>query len=209
MRIPELAAFEDEAHAVEETLATVPDDAWDRPALGDWSVAELVAHMVGTVTRLGTYLDTDAEAAAAVVDRVDYYRDDTDATAPSIAEAARSHAATLDATELPAQFTRAWEVAAARAGGLGGDHLLATWRGVMRLDEYLATRVLELVVHHMDLRAALELPPAATPEAERLAMTLLESLLGSSRPRNFGRDRFIRAATGRLEVDDPRFPVLR
>jgi hypothetical protein len=40
-------------------------------------------------------------------------------------------------------------------------------------------------------------------------MTLLEGLLGAPKPRNFGRARFIKAATGRITTDDPRFPVLR
>jgi hypothetical protein len=79
----------------------------------------------------------------------------------------------------------------------------------MRLGDYLATRVVELVVHHLDVRAALDLPPAPTPAAGRLTMEVLEGLLGTPRPRNLGRTRFILAATGRITVDDDRFPVLR
>ncbi len=79
----------------------------------------------------------------------------------------------------------------------------------MRLDDYTATRVLELVVHHMDLRRALDLPPAPTPAAGLLTMRLLEGLLGSPRPHNLGRTRFILTATGRIPSDDPRFPVLQ
>lgn len=209
MRIPELAAFEDEARAVEGTLAGVPEDAWDRPALGEWNVAELVAHLLRAATRVDAYLDMHVDASEPAVDRVEYWRYDLAAEAPAIAERAREQAREAAPGELVERFAQGWRTSAARAGELPGDHLIATIRGPMRLDEYLSTRVVELVVHHMDLRAALDLPPACTPEAERLTMRVLESLLGSPRPRNFGRDRFIRAATGRLQVDDPAFPVLR
>lgn len=209
MPIPELAVFVDEARAVEQTLADVPADAWQHPALSEWSLAELVAHLVRTATRVDAYLEVQVDAAQPAVDRVQYWRFDLAGEAPAEAARAREQARGVPPAQLVEQFSEGWRASSARAGELPADHLLATVRGPMRLAEYLATRVLELVVNHMDVRAALDLPPAATPEAERLTMRLLESLLGSPRPRNFGRDRFIRAATGRLEVDDPRFPVLR
>lgn len=216
MDFAELDAFEEECHAVEDTLADVPTDAWQRPGLGEWTIAELVAHLVRCVTRPDAYLDIDigetVEAGAGepvMLDRVGYWRFDLAGEAPAIAARAREEAAGTEPALLVQRFSEGWQTSAARAGGLPPGHMLATPRGLMRLDEYVATRVLELVVHHMDLRAALDLPPAATPRAERLTMHVLESLLGSPRPRNFGRDRFIRAATGRLTVEDPRFPVLR
>jgi len=65
-----------------------------------------------------------------------------------------------------------------------------------------------VAVHHLDVRIALDLPPVATPAAARMTMAGLEALLGESRPRNMGRTRFLLAATGRQETEDPRFPVL-
>lgn len=211
MRFVELAAFESEAQAVDATLADVPAEAWERPALGEWSVAELVAHLVRGVTRVDAYLGVEVAADQPDVDRVEYFGVDLAAAAPAIAQRARDEAAGVDPATLVSRFADGWRASAARAGALPPDHLLATPHGVMRLDEYLATRVLELVVHHQDLTAALDLPPAAAsaPGPARLAQHLLESLLGSPRPRNMGRDRFIRAATGRIPLEDPRFPVLR
>lgn len=209
MRFPELAAFEEEARGVEDTLAGVPADAWGRPALGEWTLAELVAHLVRAATRVDAYLDADIDAQEPAVDRVGYWRFDLAGEAPAIAARARGEAAAVDPLRLVEAFARGWRASSTKAGALPPQHLLSTIRGPMRLDEYLATRVVELVVHHLDLRAALDLPPAPAPAAERLTMHVLESLLGSPRPRNFGRQRFIRVATGRLPSDDPRFPVLR
>ncbi|MEX0659059.1 MAG: maleylpyruvate isomerase N-terminal domain-containing protein [Egibacteraceae bacterium] len=209
MRGEELDAFEAEAQAIEATLGGMPADAWPRPGLGEWSVAELVAHLVRTATRVDAYHGVEVDAHRPDVDRVEYFRVDLEAAAPAIAQRARGEAADVDPCTLARRFADGWRASAARAGGLAADHLLATPHGAMRLDAYLATRVLELVVHHGDLRAALDQPPASTPDAQWLTMHLLEALLGSPRPRNMGRDRFIRAATGRITVDDPRFPVLR
>lgn len=208
MRMAELDAFEEEAQAVEDTLAGVPAEAWAHRALGEWTLAELVAHLVRAVTRPDIALDGEVAETEPTVDRVAYYRD-VAGDAPAIAERARAYAGDFEPASLPQTFAQAWRASAAKASGVEPDRLVSTPRGIMRVDEFLATRVLELVVHHMDVRRALDLPPASTIEAERMTMHLLESLLGSPKPRNFGRDRFIRAATGRLAVDDPRFPVLQ
>lgn len=204
----ELAAFAEECTAVDRTLATVTAEDWGRPGLGEWTIAELVVHLLNGATRIDAYLDLDPGEAAAC-DRVSYFQCDLEAIAPAVAERARQEASSIDPGELPARFAGGWRASVDRAAALPPEHVLATFRGPMRLDEYTATRVVEMVVHHMDLRMALDQPPGATPAAGHLAMSVLECLLGSSRPRNLGRTRFILAATGRLTSADDRFPVLR
>lgn len=205
---PELEALVQECAAAEDTLRGIADDAWTRPALGQWNLSELVAHLVRGVTRVTTYLGQGVEGAAEV-DRVTYWHFDAEAEAPGVAQRSIEEAAEVAPTTWPQRFAGAWRQAVEDARDAGPQRVLTTFRGPMRLDEYLATRVLEVVVHHMDVRAALDLPPVATPAAGRLTMDILEGLLGEPRPRAMGRARFIMAATGRLQVDDPRFPVLR
>lgn len=207
MSFPELEAFVEECTAVDDTLAAITPEAWDRPALGTWNMAQLVAHLVRAPTRVTAYLPEPVPDEP-VVDRVEYFRFDADAEAAGVAQRAVSEAAAVEASSLPGRFSVGWRASAAAAADHGPAQLLATFRGPMRLDEYLSTRVLECVVHHIDVRVALDLPPAATPAAARMTMEILEGLLGESRPRNMGRTRFIQAATGRLATDDPRFPVL-
>ena len=208
-------AFGGECRQITETLRSVPADAWDRPALGQWNLHELVAHLFRAVTRVEAYLDQPvpahalpSEGSPPMADRVTYFHMDLAGEAAAIAERARRDAPTVNRPTAAADFEREWRAADARVRTLPPDHVTNSLRGAMRLDEYLATRVLELVVHHMDVRAALDLPPQSDPAAARLTMAVLEGLLGGPRPRNLGRTRFILAATGRVEVDDPRFPVL-
>ncbi|MGH8898077.1 MAG: maleylpyruvate isomerase N-terminal domain-containing protein [Egibacteraceae bacterium] len=208
MACRELAAFAEECTAIDRTLATVTAEDWGRPGLGEWTIAELVAHLVSGATRIDAYLGRDPGEAPAW-DRVSYFQCDLEAVAPAIAERARQDASSIDPGELPARFAGGWRASVDRAAALLPEHVLATFRGPMRLDEYTVTRVVEMVVHHLDLRMALDQPPGPTPAAGRLTMSVLEGLLGSPRPRNLGRTRFILAATGRITSADDRFPVLR
>lgn len=208
MRVPEITVLAEECEAAEATLRQVPDGAWQGPGLGEWTLHELAVHLSNGVQRLSTYLKQGTEATEPVHDRVSYFRYDAAKVAPGVAARAREAAADIPAAQVPDRFAQIWRASVERAAAAPPVALMPTPFGPMSVREYTATRVLEAVVHHMDLRRALELPPAPTPEAARMAMALLEGLLDGPRPRNFGRDRFILAATGRIQVDDPRFPVL-
>jgi len=203
-----LAAFAAEAARVEATLAGVPQDAWSRRGLGEWTVVELVAHLVRAADRVDAYLDVPLEGDVLACDRIGYWRADLVAEAPAIAQRAREAAAGVSPAELVDAFAAGWRRSLQRASDLPPDEPLQTVRGPMALDDFVATRVLELVIHHMDLRRALDQPPAADPDAARMVAADLEAMLGSPRPRNMGRDRFLLVATGRLPSDDPRFPLL-
>lgn len=208
MIFPELTAFAEECAAVDRTLAMVTAEDWGRPGLGEWTVAELAAHLIRGATRIDAHLNLDPGGAPAY-DRVSYFQFDARRVSPAVAERARQEAAAISTRDLPARFATGWRASVNRATALPPEHVIATLRGPMRLDEYTATRVVEMVVHHMDLCMALDQPPAATPAAGRLTMGVLEGLLGSPRPRNLGRTRFILTATGRIPSADARFPVLR
>lgn len=209
MDSPELRALREESQGVDATLERVPRDGWAGKGLGSWTLAELVAHLVRGVTRLGDYIDQPVDPATPLKDRVAYFRYDHTAQAPGVASRAVEAAAGVDAETLPALFAEGWRAAAELAAELPAEQVMATFFGPMTLNEYVATRVLEVTIHHLDLRAALDLSPAPTADAGRLSMELLEGLLGAPRPRNLGRVRFLLAATGRIPTDDPRLPVLR
>jgi uncharacterized protein (TIGR03083 family) len=207
VQTPELDAFRSECAAIDQTLADVPTDAWTRTALGSWTLAELVAHLVRGVSRLTAYVDRAVEGGEAAVDRFTYYEGVREMAA-DVAARAVDEARKVDAETLPALFVEAWQADADLAESLPADRLILTIRGPMRADEYVATRVLEVTIHHMDLRRALDLPANPTPEAGRLAMELLEGMLGAPHPHNMGRVRFLLTATGRMPSDDDRFPLL-
>jgi uncharacterized protein (TIGR03083 family) len=206
MTVAEMDAFAREAGRIERTLRDVGADDWARPALGEWTLAELVVHLTRQADRLAEYRDRPLSDDHPAVDRYTYYR-----TAPGmaagIAQRARDAAAQVAPASLPDAFAEAWRRSAAAV--TTPDALIETVMGPMRTADYAATRVVELVVHHMDVRRALDLPPGADAMAARVVADVLEHMLEGDRPRNLGRTRFILAATGRIPHDDPRFPVLR
>lgn len=205
MTTPELDAFAHEAERIDAALHGIGRDAWPRAALGDWNLAQLVYHLVRQADRLDAYRTRPLSGDAPAVDRVEYCRRAA-ALRTDVSARAIDGAAATDPTALPDLFSDAWRRSMETVGE--PDTLLETVHGPMRTDEYAATRVLELVVHHIDVRRALDLPPDSDPVAARLVTDLLEDLLDGPRPRNLGRTRFILVATGRLQHDDPRFPLV-
>jgi len=205
MTIPEMEDFANEAERIDRTLHDIEPEDWGRPALGEWNIAQLAFHLVRQADRLDAYRDRPLSADAPAVNRVEYYRRAAEQAA-DVAARAIEGAADIDLTTLPGLFSDAWQRSMASATDAGA--LIETVMGPMRTGEFAATRVVELVVHHMDLRRALDLPTNSDPGAARLVINLLEELLVGPRPRNLGRTRFILAATGRIPHDDPRLPVL-
>lgn len=203
----ELDAFREECVAIDATLRGVPRDAWEQPgALGTWNLAQLVAHLTRGAGRIAAYLPQPVQAPAQW-DRVTYWHDVGDIAA-DVARRAIEEARDVAPAALPQRFAEAWRASAETAGRESADRVMATVKGPMRLDDYLSTRVLEMVVHHTDVCRALGRPPVSTPAAAQITVEVLEGLLGEPKPRNLGRARFIAVATGRMASDDPRFPVL-
>ena len=84
---------------------------------------------------------------------------------------------------------------------------------LMRLDEFVPSRVLEAVVHGLDLTDALGRPSIATPEGIAVTVAILDDLVArrtvAGRPADLADDMtWIRAASGRAEHPDPRLPVI-
>lgn len=203
----ELEALAQECAAIAATLEAVPASAWQEPALGEWSLAELVSHLIGGLDRIRTYLDEPVPDGPAI-DPVTYFGYDPREASAGIAQRARERAARTAPSALPKDFRATWTAARDRALTEDAGRVMTTFRGPMRLSAYLQTRALEAVVHHIDIRTALGLDPAPTPEATRLTLTLLEGLLGAPMPAELEQTEFIRAATGRIPSNDARFPVL-
>lgn len=208
---PERDAFVEESRAAEATLADAAEmpDAADRPGLGEWSLPRLVGHLVSVAERVGQRLSLPpAEADRAEVDRAGFYVRHM-ATVASGTYQPIDEPVLDDPAAWGEEFARAWQKTAEVLERTDPGRLVDTTYGIMAAREYLATRVLEVCVHHLDVRVALDRPPEPTPAAAQITQDLLERLLSGDRPRNLGRTRFIRAATGRGGYDDVRFPVLQ
>lgn len=145
-------------------LLDLPDleEAWDRPsALERMTVGQLTAHLSRAVTVVPGYLDTDAPPP--FQDAPGYFlaifpKVDTDLDS-EVATAVRARA-TVEAGEgaqaVRAAWDRAREDLQVRLETEEPGRGIAVRGSSMQVEDYLVTRLVELVVHADDLAASLE-----------------------------------------------------
>jgi uncharacterized protein (TIGR03083 family) len=171
------ALFIDTALAA-QTLLFEPAlvEKFDGPsALAEFPVRGLAGHLLRAMTSVEGYLDRPEPGAGpdlAVVSPADY--------CAALAEAGNDldsefHRAIRrrgldEASGTPEELALAWSRTAARLGDRlqseSGDRLVQVFGDmVLTLDDYLVTRLVELVVHADDLAASLGVPPAPLPAA--------------------------------------------
>lgn len=202
-----LDAFTAEAQATQQTIDRITDEQWAKPGLGEWTVTELVAHLVRAADRTSAYLEQPVTGDEPVCDRVSYFDFDVTAAAAAVAQRSKDDATRIGISALPATFEQAWIRTAEQVRALPAGHLMNSLRGPMQVREYLGTRVLELTIHHMDLARALGVRAQTTAAGLAVTTEILTGLLDGERPEGIDAATFVLAATGREIHPDPRFPL--
>jgi uncharacterized protein (TIGR03083 family) len=174
--------------AVAQFLATgsaIGPQMWERPATDRWTVRQLFAHVVRGMAVLSEYLDADLEPTGPrLTDAADYFRTALSADGSHDGIAARAEAA---ATGAPDDLT-AWgrQISSAmldRVAATADDRILVHFAGPIRFDDYLVTRLAELVLHTFDLQLACGLAVDAPPSALAVVNPLLLTLADRADPR--------------------------
>ncbi len=176
-------------------LRQIEPGQWSAPGLGEWTVLELAAHASRAYTTVAEYLvprgDIDVESAA------DYFRramPDAEVN-QAIADRGRREAEGIAADPVSAIEQRAettFELIEQAPVGA----VCASRGGTIALGDYLATRVVELSVHTLDLADAVGLDGAEPPPAPaRVAVSVLGALASQPSP-----SVLLRALTGRVPL---------
>lgn len=177
---PLVGAVRDQKALIADWLDVLPAGDFARPSvLAGWDVRMLLGHLVLTVSGAVEVLGTrTAGAATPVADYVGRYRRDV----VDLEQRTRAVTADRPAGELLAAL-RAADPGAA-AAGVAAATVLAAPRGPIRADDWLATRVVELVVHADDLSRSLpERPPVRLDRnALATATRLLAEILVARAP---------------------------
>lgn len=181
MRLDAVAgAVRDQTAAIAGWLDELPAGEFARPSvLPGWDVRTLLGHLVVTVSGAVDVLGARATGPATpVAEYVARYRRDVSA----IEERTRAATADRPAAELLAALRAADPVVA--AAGVAPATVLAAPRGPIRADDWLATRVLEVVAHADDLsRSRPERPPVRLERNALAAATrLLAEILATRAP---------------------------
>ena len=167
--------FREAARFFLETVARIPPEGWSSPGLGTWSVRELVAHTSHTFESLKgstspartaalVELQSPAESYAKLVGAGG--KDD------DIAERGREGGRALGDDPADA-IRRAADEALDVLDDIPDDHPTRSVVGGIRFIDWLATRVVELTVHTLDLAGATGMDVKQPPGAMRATLAVL------------------------------------
>lgn len=170
-----VAAFREASHWWRSLVGAV-DDRWDQAALGEWSVRELVAHTGRAYRTVLEYAEGATKDPVEIYTAAGYFRTVLAEETPHVHIAARGHEEARRTDDWLVETDRLAEEVDRFLDAHPGDTVMHLFVGEMALDQYLATRVVELVVHGLDLSAAIDLPTDPPPGAARVALAVLLDL---------------------------------
>lgn len=160
------------------TAEAITPDQWDRPATDGWDVRQLFAHMVRGMAIVSEYLDAGgAPSVPGLADAADYFRTGLSPDGVHAAIARRGVDTAAGAPDDLLEWAR--QVAAAmltRVAVTEDDVTVVHAAGWLRFDDYLVTRVAELVLHTFDLQMACALEVDAPPTALAVVVPVLLAL---------------------------------
>jgi hypothetical protein len=215
-----IAMLDAELQGVERVFRGLTPDDWRKPTLlrpldeklPHWTVFELAGHFDISIG-LTRMLISSAQNGQVGRDRVSFFIFPRSEHAPIVYDYAYTMVEGKTPEQMPdvlhETFTRTVEESRATPPETVGSGYYA----LMRLDEFVASRVVEAVVHGMDLTDALDRPSIATPDGIAATAAILDDLLARrtvpGRPADLADDAaWIRAASGRADHADPRLPLI-
>lgn len=191
-------------------------DGWERPsAVEGFTVGGLAGHVYAVVRLLEVALDDPLPASPQRVGLLDFYGANRISTAEDLASGL--HPLIREDAERRARYgaqangERFAEMTSRLKHRLADEPLdrlvpiVQVSDGVTSLEDYLATRVVELAVHHDDITASLGLPPPDLPES--VTSTAINVLVDLARARS-GDVEVIRAFSRRERARHDVLPVL-
>ncbi len=204
-----LAAFRDEAVALDGVVDGLDGDDFDRPTnCPPWTVKELIVHVAVVLPPRGA--PPDAPAGAVPLDGAAdvYYRRPerrTPAYHDHIAQDAVTRAADLpDGPSAGRWLTKRWRSALEWWSSADLDRLVSVPVGVMRLGDYVVTRLISHAAHGLDLAPSLGRRAWTASNAVAAMRPTFVALLGGEPPRALGwsDQAFFERATGRRPLAD-------
>jgi len=182
------------------------------PGLPRWTVFELAGHFDISIGLTSLLIDGRDDSQPAR-DRTSFFINPRSETAPVVYD----YAYTMVAGKTPAGMRRVlratFEKALSQARAVPPGTVGPGYFAPMRVDEFVASRIVEAVVHGIDLTQALGLNPIATTDGIKTTAEMLDDLLArrtvGRRPAVLSDDLdWILAASGRTAFDDNRLPLI-
>lgn len=212
--------LEVELDQIEDVFRGLTEEQWGMPtrlepvdpSLKHWTVFELAGHFDISIglTRMLIASPTQGQPGR---DRVSFFIFPRPEVAPVVYDYAYKMIEGKTTSMMPDVLHETFSKTIEESRATPPDTIGPGYYALMRLDEFVTSRVLEAVVHGLDLTDALERPPMATPDGIAITAGILDELLArrtvAGRPADLTDDlAWIRAASGRGPHDDPRLPII-
>lgn len=171
------AAFDEGANTLLATLRAITPEYWDRRgALGEWTTRELAAHTLRAFITIEGYLAAAPATDRVLADAAEYYA--TALSDPTVHQgvASRARQAGRQLIDPVGEAEATIERVLAQVAATADDDPLNTFAGQITLVEYLATRVVELGVHTLDLQRATGQHPQLHPDTAAVVLSVLTQL---------------------------------
>ncbi len=215
-----LGTLTEELNNVEAVFRGLSDGEWAArtqlvpvdPTLPHWTVFELAGHFdvsIGLTRALIAGRSDDQPGR----DRTSFFINPRSETAPVVYDYAYTMVEGRTPDKMAEVLHETFSRTVNEARAMGPDTVGPGYFAPMRLDEFVASRVVEAVVHGLDLTRALDRDPIATPAGIAVTAAILDDLLArrtvGRRPVGLSDDlRWIEAASGRAPHDDNRLPLI-
>ncbi len=183
------------------------------PTLKHWTVFELAGHFDISIG-LARMLMAERKDGQPGRDRVSFFIFPRSEVAPVVYDYAYKMVEGKTARDMPGVLHETFSKTIEEAKKTAPDHVGPGYYALMRVDEFIPSRVVEAVVHGMDLTDALGRESIATPAGVAMTAAILDDLLArrtvAGRPDDLkGNDlAWVRAASGRGPHPDPRLPLI-
>jgi hypothetical protein len=215
-----ISVLEAELAAVEQVFTALSDGEWRLPTklvpldpgLPHWTVFELAGHFDISIG-LTRMLIAGADASQPARDRTSFFINPRSETAPVVYDYAYTMVEGKTPADMPGVLHETFSRTVAEARAVPASTVGPGYFAPMRVDEFVASRIVEAVVHGIDLAQALGRDSIATPEGIAATAAILDDLLARrtipGRPAELSNDLdWILAASGRAESSDTRLPLI-
>jgi hypothetical protein len=215
-----LGVLERELQRVSDAFASLSEREWTsetrlepfdsgRPR---WTVFELAGHFDISIG-LTRMLIANQETGQPGRDRVSFFIFPRAEVAPTVYEYAYTMVEGKEPADMPGVLADTFSKTISESRALPPETVGSGYYALMRLDEFVASRIVEAVVHGMDLTDATGRDSIATAEGIAFTAALFDELLArrtvAGRPADLRDDMaWIRAASGRSPHPDPRLPLI-
>ena len=215
-----IGILEAELTAVVDMFRGLSPDQWRRPTLlmpvdpdlPKWTVFELAGHF-DIAIGLTRMLIAGREDAQPARDRTSFFINPRSETGPVVYAYAYTMVEGKTPAGLPGVLAETFTKTIAEARAVPASLVGPGYFAPMRVDEFVASRIVEAVIHGIDLAQALGSPYFATADGIAVTASILDDLLArrttGRRPAELSDDMdWILAASGRAESGNNRLPLI-